>query len=224
MLRTVQSRVRIIGGIHRSRILETPPGFDGTRPMTGRVKESIFDILRGWFEGATVLDLFAGVGTMGLEAISHGAVRVVLVERDRRVLECLHRNIAALGCGAQCTVLQSDALGESTLAAVRASVTAPLDMVFMDPPYALAQQTGGRRRILEQAARLRGLFGDKGWLVLRLPYELPPTEASVPGFDGPEVRHYGDMHVHLYAAGSASAGLSVEDVQDARTPDATDDR
>jgi 16S rRNA (guanine(966)-N(2))-methyltransferase RsmD len=163
--------------------------------MTGRVKESIFSILRGWFEGATVLDLFAGVGTMGLEAISHGAARVVLVERDRGVLECLERNIAALGCGARCTAIQGDALSASVLA----RVPRPLHLVFMDPPYDLAEQTSGRRRILEQAAATRALFDAKGWLVLRLPYELPGAEGALVGFDGPEVRAYGDMFVHFYA-------------------------
>lgn len=173
--------------------------------MTGRVKESIFSILRGWFEGATVVDLFAGVGTMGLEAISHGAARVVLVERDRGVLECLERNIATLGCATRCTAIQGDALSESVLA----RVPTPVDVVFMDPPYDLAEQTSGRRRILEQAAATRSLFGAKGWLVVRLPYELTGEEAALAGFDGPEVRHYGEMIVHFYAVhADAAAGAS----------------
>ncbi len=200
----VDSRVRIVGGEHRSRYLETPHGFDITRPMTGRVKESIFSILRGWFEGATVLDLFAGVGTMGLEAVSRGAARVFLVERDRHVLECLERNIAALGCGSVCTAIQADALS----GAVLMRVARPVDVAFMDPPYDIAQQTSGRRRILDQAAALRSLFADKGWLVIRLPYVLSETESALAGFTGPEVRSYGDMHVHLYMP----APVAQEDV------------
>ncbi|MFO0782382.1 MAG: RsmD family RNA methyltransferase [Phycisphaerales bacterium] len=196
----MHSRLRIMGGEHRSRPLEIPPGFDITRPMTGRVKESLFNILRGWFEGATVVDLFAGVGTMGLEAASHGAARVVMVERDHEVLSCLERNIQSLGCGGRCTALQADALSPTTLA----RLPQPVDVVFMDPPYDLAEQTSGRRRILEQAARLRSNFGAKGWLVLRLPYALPAEEAHLPGFSGPEVRSYGEMHVHLYMPMEAS--------------------
>lgn len=162
--------------------------------MTSRAKESLFDILRGWFDGATVLDLFAGAGTLGLEAASHGAARVVLVERDHEVFKCLERNIAMLRCGDRCTALQADALSEVTLA----RVPKPVDVVFMDPPYELALQESGRRRVLEQASRLRPLFADRGWLMLRLPYELSGDEARVAGFAGPEIRSFGEMHLHLF--------------------------
>ena len=90
-----------MGGEHRSRILHTPSGEEVTRPMTGRVKESIFNILRGWFEDAVVLDLFAGVGTMGLEALSRGARFAIFVERDRGVYDCMRKNIDMLGLGAR---------------------------------------------------------------------------------------------------------------------------
>jgi 16S rRNA (guanine(966)-N(2))-methyltransferase RsmD len=191
----VQSRVVIMGGEHRSRILETPSGADVTRPMTGRVKESIFNILRGWFEGTVVLDLFAGVGTMGLEALSRGARLAVLVERDRGVHECLCRNVEALRVADRARPLQADALSAATLALLPERA----DVVFMDPPYPIAEQASGRRKILEQCARLRGAMNDSGFLVLRLPYELAEGERAIPGFAGPEVRSFGDMHVHLYS-------------------------
>jgi 16S rRNA (guanine(966)-N(2))-methyltransferase RsmD len=206
----VQSRVVIMGGEHRSRVLETPSGADVTRPMTGRVKESIFNILRGWFDGAVVLDLFSGVGTMGLEALSRGARLAVLVERDRGVHECLCRNVAALRLEDRARPLQSDALSPATLA----MLPEPADLVFMDPPYPIAEQASGKRKILEQCARLRGAMKDKGFLVLRLPYVLAEGERAIPGFDGPEVRSFGDMHVHLYApaaARPAEASAPAED-------------
>ncbi len=190
-----------MGGEHRSRILETPPGSDVTRPMIGRVKESIFNILRGWFEGAVVLDLFSGVGTMGLEAVSRGARLAVMVERDRAVHDCLCRNVEALGVGDRARALQADALAAATLA----TLPEPADIVFMDPPYPIAEQTSGRRKILEQCARLRGSMKDRGFLVLRLPYALAEGEREIPGFDGPEVRSFGDMHVHLYAPRAGAA-------------------
>ncbi len=194
-----------MGGEHRSRVLETPRGEDVTRPMTGRVKESIFNILRGWSEDAVVLDLFSGVGTMGLEAVSRGARHATLVERDRDVLECLERNIRALGVGDRAMAVQADALSP----AVFARIPAPLTLVFVDPPYPLAEQASGKRRILEQCARCRSHMAPKGWLVLRLPYVLDESERALPGFDGPEVRTFGDMHVHFYmprdAAGEAPA-------------------
>jgi len=191
-----------MGGEHRSRILETPAGADTTRPMTGRVKESIFNILRGWFDDAVVLDLFAGVGTMGLESLSRGARMAIFFERDRTVFECLKRNIEALGVGDRSRPVQGDALS----AAVMASLPEPIDVVFMDPPYPIAEQSSGKRKILEQCARLRGAMGERGWLVLRLPYELAEGERAIAGFIGPEVRAFGDMYVHLYAPGAAATG------------------
>ena len=67
--------IKIIGGEYRSRKLLTPENESVSRPYGSRVKESLFNLLRGWFEGATVIDLFAGVGTMGLECASRGAAR-----------------------------------------------------------------------------------------------------------------------------------------------------
>ena len=194
-----------MGGEHRSRILETPAGADTTRPMTGRVKESIFNILRGWFDDAVVLDLFAGVGTMGLESLSRGARLAIFFERDRTVFDCLKRNIAALGVGDRSRPVQGDALS----AAVMASLPEPVDVVFMDPPYPIAEQSSGKRKILEQCARLRGSMGERGWLVLRLPYELAEGERTIVGFVGPEVRAFGDMYVHLYTPAPAAAGAPV---------------
>ena len=188
-----------MGGEHRSRVLRTPAGADVTRPMTGRVKESIFNILRGWFDDAVVLDLFSGVGTMGLEAMSRGARAAVLVERDRDVIDCLEENIRALHLEGKAVAVQADALSPAALA----DLPAPVTVAFMDPPYPLAEQASGRRKILEQCARIRGVMAERGWLLLRLPYELAPEERAVPGFDGPEIRSFGDMHVHLWSVKAA---------------------
>ena len=133
-------------------------------------------------------DLFAGVGTMGLEAVSRGARSAVLFERDRGVFECLERNIAALHAQDRAKAVQADALSPAVLAAL----PGPVDVVFMDPPYPLAEQASGKRKVLEQCARLRGAMGDRGWLVLRLPYVLAEGERTIAGFDGPEI---GRAHV-----------------------------
>jgi 16S rRNA (guanine966-N2)-methyltransferase len=169
--------------------------------MTGRVKESIFNVLRGWFEDAVVLDLFAGVGTMGLEALSRGARHATMVERDRGVLDCLEANVRALCVEDRARPVQADALSPAALA----GIPAPVTVAFMDPPYPLAEQSSGRRRILEQCARLRASMADGGWLVLRLPYALGEEERSIAGFRGPEIRSFGDMHVHLYVADAGVA-------------------
>lgn len=77
--------LQISGGEYRSRRLTSPPDAEVSRPYARRAREAVFNLLRGWFEDARVLDLFAGVGTMGLEAASRGAAAVVMVERDKPI-------------------------------------------------------------------------------------------------------------------------------------------
>jgi 16S rRNA (guanine966-N2)-methyltransferase len=187
--------LKILGGEFRSRFLQSPEGADQTRPMTSRTKESIFNLLRGWFEGARVLDLFAGVGTMGLEAVSRGATQVVLIERDREICGYLTANIATLRCGDRAIAIQADALGP--VAIQRAP--APVDIVFLDPPYAMMEDDEIRPTILEQAKQLRSVMAEKSFLVLRSPIMLSDAEIHLEGFDGPETHEYGrGMFVFLY--------------------------
>jgi 16S rRNA (guanine966-N2)-methyltransferase len=186
--------LRIIGGELRSRQLETPTGKDRTRPMGSRTREAIFNVLRGWFDGAQVLDLFAGVGTMGLEAASRGAAKVWLVEQDRDVFDLLRRNVEALGLAGRAMPVKADALGEVALA----SVAEPLDVVFLDPPFDLVRTPEGLERVLAQARRCRARMKPKSFLVLRLP-EIEGDGPRLEGFDGPEHRRYGaEQHVLLY--------------------------
>jgi 16S rRNA (guanine966-N2)-methyltransferase len=189
--------LRIVAGELRGRVLATPAGRDRTRPMGSRTREAIFNVLRGWFEQAFVLDLFAGVGTMGLEALSRGAERVWMVEQDRDVFEMLRRNAASTGLAGRVSLVRADALGEVALA----SVNEPLDVVFMDPPFDLVRTPDGLDRVLAQAARCRQRMKPRSFLVLRLP-EIEGDGPTIPGFVGPEHRKYGsEQHVLLYAPG-----------------------
>jgi len=199
--------VKIISGEYRSRTLLSPEGEDVTRPMTARVKESVFAMLHGWFKDARVLDLFAGIGTVGLECASRGAAEVVMVERDRDVFRYLEHNVKTLGCGDRVTALQADALGPTALA----RSPKPVDLVFMDPPYALMAEPATRKLVLAQAARTRALFAPKGFLILRPPVDLDPPEKALPGFRGPEVHQYkDDMFVYLYMPDAGDAAASSE--------------
>lgn len=174
-----------------------------SRPMPARVKESVFNLLRGWFEQARVLDVFAGVGTMGLEAASRGASEVIMVERDREVHAILEANIAELGCGDRCRAVLADALGPATLA----QAPTPVDVVFMDPPYALMEQDAMRTALLVQAARIESVLAEKAWLLLRTPEALRAEEREIEGLEGPEVHEYGeDMFVHLYFRDQTKVG------------------
>ncbi|MGE4426575.1 MAG: 16S rRNA (guanine(966)-N(2))-methyltransferase RsmD [Solirubrobacteraceae bacterium] len=123
--------MRIVAGRFGGRRLTAPPGRD-TRPTSDRVREALFSIL-GPLDGAVALDLFAGTGALGLEALSRGAERVDFVERDRRALTVLRANLDALGIDADTgRVVSGDARRHLRDAATRG---ATYDLVLIDPPY-----------------------------------------------------------------------------------------
>lgn len=192
---------RIIAGLHRSRKLESVSS-EITRPYTDRVKESVFNILRGHIEGSGVLDAFAGVGTMGLEAVSRGASHVVLIEQDVRVHSMLTRNIELLGCADMAEAVRGDALSSTpVLRAPR-----PLHVVFLDPPYSMMRDDRLRTLVLEQAAVLGALLEAGGWLVLRSPLNPSRVDHLVEGLSGPEVRMYQKQHAVLFYTREDSEG------------------
>ena len=121
--------MRIIGGTARSRVIEAPRGMD-TRPTLDRVRENLFNILQDEVRGAAVLDLFAGSGALGLEALSRGAARAVLADHDREAHRVEARNTEKLGFGDRCEVLLGD--WRQVLARLRGQ---RFDLVFLDPPY-----------------------------------------------------------------------------------------
>ena len=187
--------LKIIGGAYKRHVLEGPPDQERSRPMPSRVKESLFNLLRGWFEDARVLDLFAGVGTVGLEAASRGAAEVVMVERDRTVHSILEANIIELGCEDRCRAVLADALGPVALA----RAPRPVDVAFVDPPYALMHQDAMRKAVLGQVALLDSVLADRAWVVLRTPALLTEEERVIEPFNGPEIHEYAeDMFVSLY--------------------------
>jgi 16S rRNA (guanine966-N2)-methyltransferase len=120
---------RIIGGVAGGRRIAVPPR--GTRPTTDRVRESLFNIVTARLDltGLSVLDLYAGSGALGLEALSRGAASALFVESDRRAVTVLERNIATLS-------LPGATLRRGLVAAVLAAgAAAPVDVVLADPPY-----------------------------------------------------------------------------------------
>lgn len=192
--------MRIIAGVHRSRPLKSPPDTASARPMPAMVKEALFTLLRGHFEGSGVLDLFAGSGAIGLEAISRGARECVFVEKERASAKVITENIETLHEEERCRVVTGDALGGSVVA----SAPRPLHLVFMDPPYALMETTFGRDRVWAQASRLIQLLDRDGYLILRTPWPMElddrtPIDLRIPGAEGPETHPYGTTAVHLYA-------------------------
>jgi 16S rRNA (guanine966-N2)-methyltransferase len=138
--------MRIVAGRFRGRRLTAPAGLD-TRPTGDRVRESLFSIL-GPLDDARVLDLFAGTGALGLEALSRGAAHATFVERDRRALEALERNVSDLGLGPdEATVVRGDYRRHLRDAAARGDA---YDLVVLDPPYSDAPRL---QPVLDRALR-----------------------------------------------------------------------
>lgn len=140
------------------------------------MKESLFAILRGNVEGANVLDVFAGTGSVGLEALSRGAARCVFIERDRQMAVVLQKNIDALGVRDRCEVVTGDALGAGSLA----RSPRPLNLVFFDPPYPLMRDQMGAKRIKAQLGAAISRLEPDGFAILRTPWPLLEEPAQLP--------------------------------------------
>ena len=130
--------MRIVAGAARGRRLAVPPGTD-IRPTSDRVRESVFNMLYSLDDlvaDALVIDLFAGTGALGLEALSRGAAHVIFVEQQRVAIDAIGQNIAAMGVAAMTTVHRGD-VGHF-LEQRRAQGAPPVDLIFADPPYGFA--------------------------------------------------------------------------------------
>ena len=154
--------MRVIGGELRGRRLEAPEGLD-TRPMLDRVREPLFSTLTPWLAGGTVLDLFAGSGSLGIEALSRGARSARFVETATKALLCLRQNVAALALDARAEVVRGDAMA-------RANWGGPADVVFVDSPYPLLDDKKARARLFVALAELVATqLAPEGVLVFHAP-------------------------------------------------------
>jgi 16S rRNA (guanine(966)-N(2))-methyltransferase RsmD len=120
--------MRVIAGEAKGRGLYAVPG-QSTRPITDRVKASLFNILAGYVPGARFLDLFAGTGGVGIEALSRGASEAVFVERDQRALATIHRNLEATGLAGRARVVKRD-----VFRFIAAYSGQPFDVIYVAPP------------------------------------------------------------------------------------------
>ncbi len=120
--------MRIIAGRLRSRRLDSPPGME-VRPTSDRLRETLFNILAPKLQDARFLDLFAGTGAVGIEAVSRGAREAVLVEENKRAARVIRENIKSLGIESEATVIEQDAAK-----AIR-TISGTFELIFLDPPY-----------------------------------------------------------------------------------------
>lgn len=187
--------LKVLGGQFRSRQLKTPRDSETTRPWTGRAREAVFNQLRGHIPDGNVLDLFAGVGTMGLEAASRGAKQVIMVERDRKIFELLEENIKNLDCKDTVSAVAADALG--TVPLLRAPK--PLDVVFIDPPYVMMSDDALRTLVFEQLNNIEPYLAHDGLIVLRSPLKPTRVDHTIESLAGPEAHKYGaSMYILFY--------------------------
>ena len=149
--------MRIVAGTHRSRRLVVPPG-RGVRPTSDRAREAVFASLGPATAGARVLDLFAGSGAMGLEALSRGAASCRFVERDAQALAAIRANVDALGERERAVVERADAL---TALRRLAAAGETFDLVVADPPYDAVPGLA-----VELGALLPAVLADDGRIVL----------------------------------------------------------
>ena len=122
--------MRVIAGRYKGRRLQTPT-WEGLRPTSDKLRETLFNILRPRIEGARVLDGYAGTGAVGIEALSRGAAHVTFVERDRRAARLIASNLAACGIAADYTIH----IGDVVTALRHGAVSGPFDVIWLDPPY-----------------------------------------------------------------------------------------
>ena len=172
--------MRVIAGEYKGRRLQAPPG-DAVRPTPDRVREALFSILGARVEGATVLDLFAGSGALGIEALSRGAASAVFVDDDPRAVDAIERNLSEIGADGE--VKRRDAL------AFLAQTPARFDLVFADPPYSSAPELAGAL-----TERIPRVLADDAVIVIES-HKRTPLELDLPLVTE---RDYGKTRIRIH--------------------------
>lgn len=181
-------RLRIIAGEFRRRMLKSVPGLD-TRPTPDRLREALFNVLTPVIEGAVFVDAYAGTGAVGIEALSRGAKRAIFIERSRGAVEVIRDNLAALGIADRAEVFTGKA------GPVLERVTA--DIVFLDPPYALATEYGDSLELLGSR--------DAGLVVVQHAHRQA-LDDEYGGLRRTRILRQGDNALSFYSAGAADGG------------------
>ena len=180
--------MRIVAGEFRGRELTAPAG-DATRPTAARAREALFAILAD-VSGARVLDLYAGSGALGIEALSRGAEQLVLVESNKAAQRAIQSNLSKLGLEARASLLPMRA--EASLRALERH--APFSLLFADPPWADAQAA---LHLLEKLAAA-SLFAPAARLVLEHAARTPPALAENSPLEARDTRRWGDTAITIF--------------------------
>jgi 16S rRNA (guanine966-N2)-methyltransferase len=191
--------MRIIAGAKRGMTLLCPNTQD-TRPITDRVKESLFNVLQNYdlLVGRHVADLFSGVGSLGLEALSRGADFVTFVEQDPRTVVFLEKNIAKACFVAQSRVVRANAF---RVGAPIDATGREYDLVFVDPPYAKTREVGEDSLLARLFDVLAGQIAEKSVVVIRTEKGVSVLDAYG-SFHAIDRRNWGTMSLTLLQAQS----------------------
>lgn len=180
--------MRIVAGSARGRALKGPKS-EGIRPTADRVRESLFNVLGQWMDGLAVLDLYAGTGALALEALSRGAARAVLVDKDREAVSLCRENAQALGFSTQVEVL---AMPVERAAEQLAGRGEKFELIFADPPYAAKGVSGVLDLVMQ-----RQLLAPGGTLVVEHDKREDAPEAHA-GLSRIDQRTFGDTRLSLF--------------------------
>lgn len=177
--------LRIVGGKFKGRALKAPKGA-ATRPTQGMLREAVFNICQSEVTGGAFLDLFAGSGAMGLEAISRGAAHATLVEKDRHAIAAIRENIASLQVESETSLMTC-----SAEAAIK-RLSSPFDIIYIDPPYDLPTAP-----LVEQilAHKLLALYG---LLFIEERFRKTATAPQFTSLSWISSRKFGEALLHQY--------------------------
>ncbi|MDE3047773.1 MAG: 16S rRNA (guanine(966)-N(2))-methyltransferase RsmD [Verrucomicrobiota bacterium] len=175
--------MRIIAGALKGRTLKQPKG-SVTRPTQGMLRGAVFNICQNEVEGARFLDLFAGSGAMGLEALSRGASLAVFVEQNRQALACIRDNIAAFGVESRAEVMPMPVERALKVLAGR-----QFDLIYIDPPYDLSVDL----------AALSSFVAPQGTVFLEERADPKRQETLIPGLQKQQTRRFGSTALTLFS-------------------------
>lgn len=180
--------MRIVSGVHKGKPLKAVPG-KSTRPTTDKVKEAIFNMIGPYFDGGLVLDLFAGSGGLGIEALSRGVDKVIFVDRDQKAIHTVQENLRICQLEDQAEVYRNDAER-----ALKALIKRDLvfDYIFLDPPYKKQQL----EKLLQVISKHQ-LLNQKGIIVCEHGSEVE-LAADIESFRQFKQEKYGIITVTMY--------------------------
>jgi 16S rRNA (guanine966-N2)-methyltransferase len=181
--------VRVVSGVCKGRALKAVPG-NTTRPTTDKVKEALFNMIGPYFDGGAGLDLFAGSGGLGLEALSRGLDKVIFVDRDVKAIQTIHENIQACKMEEKAEVYRNDA-DRALKALIKRKMR--FDYIFLDPPYKKQQLISLMQKISENK-----LINNYGYIICEHGHdvELPETAGE---FSQYKHEKYGVIAITIYS-------------------------